>query len=166
MNGMLQLDPKNTNMYTLKKDAEDLRTYLRRHGLIYTPSKIWFPFNDEGRALHEAFKPVANCIATNTDFFTTSVPCDLIISNPPFSGRTKIFTKLMAEGKPFIMLQSITALNNSYIRKLLLEHHENFTFIFPDHRMSFEGQDHSPSFYSFWLCYKIPNPHTFNDINK
>jgi len=161
--GLLQLNPKNIDCYTKQEDANQLVRYLEKNDLIREGMVIWLPFGDKGRAIDKAlakYKP----IATDTDFYTTNQVCDIIISNPPFSGRTKLIKSLLSRGIPFIILQSITAFNNSTFRTMCMNHSKDISFVFPEKRMSFEGKKDTVSFYSFWFCYKINNLQTFNSI--
>ena len=99
---------------------------------------------------------------------------NLIITNPPFSERSKLLKRLVSFGKPFIILQAIQFFNNKNAIKLLCTN--EFRFILPEDRMNFltynEKEDiiksskNSCAFYSFWLCYKLPLMNVFNYIES
>jgi hypothetical protein len=79
-----------------------------------------------------------NLIATETDFYDTKIDYDIIISNPPFSKRSKLFIKLMEIGKPFILLQPIMFFNNGTCMRILTKHGAKFGGLCPKNRMTFE----------------------------
>lgn len=73
-------------------------------------SVIWCPFDTcESNFVrvfkNNGFEVVHGHIKTRQDFFKVGVPqCDYIISNPPYSLKTEVFTRLFEIGKPFAML--------------------------------------------------------------
>jgi len=147
--------------------------------------KIWMPFGDKGRNISKAFsegyyKQQCDIIITDGDFYTYSITktetneflierqsdnthflCNVIISNPPFSKRTQLFSRLFESDIPFVLLQPIQMFNNKTMIKHIINHQDDLGFLCPENRMGFisELQDSlkqhkSASFYSFWFCHK------------
>lgn len=148
-------------IYTKKIDADQLVKYLIINNIIDSNTKIWLPFNDyQASNISKALLDggYTNQKLTKDDFYSLNESCDIIISNPPFSKRTKLFTRLMELDKPFILLQPIQAFNNNSFIKMLCQHSDDFGFLCPKNRTGFivNGleKDKKTAFYSFWLCYK------------
>jgi hypothetical protein len=79
--------------------------------LKYIPveAKVWCPFDTEEsnfvKLLKKRGNPVVHThLSTGHDFFTTTVDCDVILSNPPYSRKGDVLERLYALGKPFAML--------------------------------------------------------------
>lgn len=156
--------PKDECYTTLYESKRIIRFLLENN--IEKSLKIWLPFDDNNSriviALKEAgFENVINTsLASGHDLYHYEPKdYDIIFSNPPFSGRTKLIKRLEELGKPYIILQAVQAFNNNYFRKLLLTN--KIQLIFPDNRMSFitfnEKQNKlvenksGIAFYSFWI---------------
>ncbi len=148
-------------IYTKRIDADQLVKYLKDNNIIDNNSLIWLPFNDwQESNISKALLDggYSNQKLTKDDFYKLNESCDIIISNPPFSKRTKLFTRLKELDKPFILLQPIQAFNNNSFVKMLCKKSNDFGFLCPKNRMGFivNGieKDKTTAFYSFWLCYK------------
>ena len=148
-------------IYTKRIDADQLVKYLKDNNIIDFNTKIWLPFNDwQASNISKALLDggYSNQKLTKDDFYSLNESCDIIISNPPFSKRTKLFTRLMELDKPFILLQPIQAFNNISFVKMLCKKSNDFGFLCPKNRMGFivngVEKDKTTAFYSFWLCYK------------
>lgn len=173
----INMNQKNDECYTRKNEADRLVKYLVKYRVISKRQRIWLPFNDYKSAIYcSLFKNnFKNLLATNDDFYkiANKTKYDIIISNPPFSHRSKLFNKLIELNKPFILLQPIMFFNNGTCIKILTKFGAKFGALCPNKRMSFERNigflcpnknmgfivngkeyDHTSAFYSFWLCFK------------
>ncbi|MEX0596005.1 MAG: hypothetical protein WD512_05840, partial [Candidatus Paceibacterota bacterium] len=128
---------------------------------------IWCPFDKNESNIVIALKKKGYMVI-NTHFeygqdFLTFIPnfkFDTIISNPPFSKRTKFFNKINSYNKPYIMLQPIMFFNNNSMIRNLIKDSDRYRFLMPDNRMGFivkSGYEYvdntrTAAFYSFWLC--------------
>ena len=71
---------------------------------------VWCPFDKVDSAFVQVlsacgFHVIYGHIQTGQDFFKIDVPsCDYIISNPPYSLKSKVIKRLYEIGKPFGML--------------------------------------------------------------
>jgi hypothetical protein len=166
-------------VYTRLIEAEKLVNYLMEKGLSKDKT-IWCPFDLEKSNIvialkKEGFKVVNTHIESGQDFleFNPTFNFDIMISNPPFSKRTKFFNKINSYNKPYIMLQPIMYFNNNSMIRELVKDSNKYRFIFPNYRMGFivksgkeySEKDKTTAFYSFWLCKDIflNNP-TFEEL--
>ena len=109
-------------------------------------SVIWCPFDLEDRSeyvkiLREAgFKVICSHISNGQDFFKyePNEKWDIIISNPPFTGKREIFERAMSFGKPFMLLMSNTWLNDSAPKAVMGNDMELLMF---DKRIEFINKD-------------------------
>jgi len=171
----INMNQENNECYTRKIEADKLARYIYIYKIVDINSKIWLPFNDYESNIYKALKEIGykNLIATDTDFYETKIDYDIIISNPPFSKRSRLFTKLMEINKPFILLQPIMFFNNGTCMKILTKYGAKFGGLCPTNRMNFDRnfgflcpknnmgfivngveKERTTSFYSFWLCFK------------
>ena len=88
------------------------------------------------------------------DFFTSNLG-DIIVSNPPYSIKKRIFERLAELDKPFIMILPVSTITKQFVKKI---HREKLQIIVPDKRMQFlKGEDQLKRCYfdTMYLCYKI-----------
>lgn len=88
------------------------------------------------------------------DFFSTNLG-DIIVSNPPYSIKKKIFQRLSELDKPFILILPVSTITKQFVKKL---HREKLQIIVPDKRMQFlKGEDQLKRCYfdTMYLCYKM-----------
>ena len=135
--------------------------FMKKRG-INRPLVVWCPFDTEEseyvRYFREAeAKVIFGDIKTGQDFFETSIPeCDLVISNPPFSRKREIMTRLFASGVPFALLMNLQAMQYQEMGQLFYEEEqrsESIQFIIPDKKVSFDGN--TAAFCSGYYCWKF-----------
>ena len=88
------------------------------------------------------------------DFFAEDFG-DIIISNPPYSIKKKIFARLAELDKPFILIVPISTITKQFVRAL---EKDKLQMIIPRKRMQFEKAKVPLSrcwFDTAYLCYKI-----------
>lgn len=166
--------------YTTRAEADKLVDYLIENNLVSFNAKIWLPFDSKLSRIYQSLQEkgfnnlIMSGLEQGLDFFHYEPDeWDVIISNPPFSGRTKLMNRLFGFNKPFIILQGTQYFNNQYAVNYLSSKKE-IGFILPRSRMSFmtynakenvvKSSRNGASFYSFWLCYKIKLQGTFNAL--
>jgi len=166
--------------YTTENEADKLVRYIEQYGIVSKQDVIWLPFDNEFSNIYKALKKHGfTTIMTNLEngqdfYFYQPSKWDLIITNPPFSGRTDLMNRLIYLDKPFIILQATQFFNNQYAVNFLCEFSEDFKLLLPRSRMSFLVYDEKEdviktsktgaAFYSFWLCYKTNLKTTFNQL--
>lgn len=119
---------------------------------------IWLPFDTEESKYYtilkeEGFQVVRSHLNDDKDFFNWQPEkFDLIVSNPPFSTKDKIFTRCIYElKKPFVLLMNMMAINYQNIGEIFSAVNPKIQFIIPDKKVSFDGN--TSSFCSGYVCY-------------
>ena len=159
---------KNNEVYTRKLESDKLVNCMNKEGYNDKDLVVWCPFDKEDSNIVKSLKENGyNVIYTHIDDgydfleFEPDFVFDIMISNPPFSKRTKFFNKINSYNKPYIMLQPIMFFNNNSMIRELVKDSDRYRFLMPNNRMGFikeddEGflveKDKTTSFYSFWLC--------------
>ena len=129
---------------------------------------VYCPFDTEESEYVRYFKAhgmkvIYGDIKTGQDFFENPIPkCDLIISNPPFSRKREVFSKLFIAGVPFALLMNLQAMQYQEIGQLFYEEEqrsEGIQFIIPDKKVSFDGN--TAAFCSGYYCWKFVEKTSF-----
>lgn len=95
---------------------------------------------------------------------------DVIVTNPPYSLKTKFMKRLMGLGKPFAIIISSRIFDNRAIKELIAQDHAHFRFLFPNRRVDYirkeeeggggegigNGKKSHAFFMSIWILYRIP----------
>lgn len=144
---------KGDNFYSKKDVWEKIINYIPKDKIIYEP------FYGDGKS-GEHLKELGckNVIHQDVDFFNNDFEYDLIVTNPPFSIRRKILTKLKEIDKPFIVLLPSSIINAVWFRNYFKE---SLQVIIPD-KLNFEHADKNEKFNFNWgiyyYCYKMNLP--------
>lgn len=123
---------------------------------------IWCPFDTNKsnfviKLKEMGFKVIATHLETGQDFFKYEPEeYDVIVSNPPYSLRNDVLTRLFSLGKPFAMLMNTNGLFDSRIRWNLFNKN-NFTLIYLSKRINYmkeygKKEKSSPPFQSAYIC--------------
>lgn len=131
---------------------------------ISSDKTIWCPFDFDDsayvRVLSEHGCNVINGHIENGDDFFDYTPdnFDVAVSNPPYSKRTEILSRLFSIGKPFAMIMNFTGIfdnrdrfnmfSNNGIELLILRGRTSFI------RRS-DGKQGSPVFQSVYVCHGL-----------
>lgn len=119
---------------------------------------IYEPFFCTGRSGRYIESKGFNVIHRNEDFYTSSPPMyDVIVSNPPYGDRARVFQKLYDIGKPWAMLVPLSTLENQYFTKLFGDG-SRLGVILPKRRVDFikNGKKTTKcSFATAWLCWDM-----------
>lgn len=135
---------------------------------------IWCPFDKQDSNFvkiltEKGFNVVYSHIDNGYDFYNYTPPLwDLIISNPPFTNKRKIFERCIKLGKPFALIMTNVWLNDKApfdvfgeeLQLLVLKERVNFL----DVEGNIMGR---PSFSSSYYCYKfLPKQICIRDLDK
>ena len=153
---------KNDEWYTPRSAVDLILPY------ISPTARVWCPFDTEDSEFVRAFRErgnevVATHVSTGGDFFKIEPPpCDIIVSNPPFSVKTKVFKRLFEIGRPFAMLVGVAGLFEyqrfDVFRKKYVE------LLIPRKRVKYMNGEKigTPPFSSWYVCNGVlPNQITF-----
>ena len=128
---------------------------------------IWEAFYGDGESGKSLSDLGFNVIHEETDFFTNNLG-DVIVSNPPFTKKKAVMTRLKEIDKPFIIICPSSMLNTQYIRHLFKD--DRLQIIIPNKRINFkklidgkvpDNWGDRCSFDCFYYCWKLDLP---NDI--
>jgi len=100
--------------FTPEEVFHDFAPYVPHNSIIWEP----FPGDSDSIARMQKAYPTCTVIGTTTDFFETDPPSDttLILSNPPYTIKPKIFARLQELDLPFAMLVPIPTFTKEYMR--------------------------------------------------
>ena len=125
---------------------------------------IWEAFYGDGNSGKYLTDLGLNVIHTQNDFFTSDEG-DVIISNPPFSKKKEVFTRLKELGKPFIIICPSSMINTKYIKRLFQDEH--LQIMIPPKRINFTKKVNGSvpddwgdrcNFDCFYYCWKMDLP--------
>lgn len=148
----------NDECYTPRYVVEMLREFLE----VWRGKKVWCPFDTEEswfvKCLREwRFEVIRSHISDGKDFYEYEPDdWDIIISNPPFTNKRKIFERCIGFGKPFALIMTNVWLNDKAPLEVF---GEDLQLLFIKDRVNFidrEGNNMGrPSFASSYYCYKF-----------
>jgi len=140
----------NDSYYTPREAFNDVSLYVPE-GQIWEP---WVGESDSEQFMADAFH--CEVIATKTDYFETEPPdgTTMIVSNPPYSIKKRVFDRLRDIGLPFMLLVPIGTFSKQYVRWCQPE----MQIIVPRKRIHFivggEQTKRTP-FDVVWLCWRM-----------
>ena len=132
--------------------------------LKYIPKNlvIWCPFDKKDsefvKVLSKTNEVIYSHIENGEDFYNyePEKSWDIIISNPPFTNKRKIFERCLSFNKPFALLMSNTWLNDSAPKQLFKD--KDLQLLMFDKRIRYENngivQD-KITFSSSYYCYNF-----------
>tara|TARA_Y100001938_G_C8040536_1_gene405929 strand:+ start:28 stop:534 length:507 start_codon:yes stop_codon:yes gene_type:complete len=148
---------KHDDYMTPKKSWEDILNYIPKDKVI------WEAFYGDGESGEFMKQLGLNVIHEPIDFFENDLG-DIIISNPPFSKKKEVFTRLKELDKPFIMICPSSCINTKYMRELFGNSKDALQIIIPRRRINFtkkidgkipEDWGDRCNFDCFYYCYKM-----------
>ncbi len=143
---------KDDDYETTEKIWKMVLPYMKNYVSLYEP------FYCSGKS-GEILKSLGlNVIHKDEDFFENYMKYDydLIVSNPPFSLKKKIFHTLHKINKPFIMISPISIISKVYFREKYQD--EDISILIPPRRLQFSknGKDLDSSWFdSVFICYNL-----------
>lgn len=149
---------KNDECMTPKYAIYPIIKYLDKNKII------WCPFDTEESNFvkilkEEGFNVVYSHIVNGQNFYEYEPEeWDIIVSNPPFTNKRKIFERCLSFNKPFALIMSNTWLNDAAPKQLFKE--KELQLLMFDKRMEFidiEGNKtkNKITFSSSYYCYQI-----------
>jgi hypothetical protein len=147
------------------------------HDDYMTPKSAWDDIKDfipQDKVIWEAFYGNGNSgsylqelgfevIHEKIDFFENDKG-DIIVSNPPFSKKREVFTRLKELNKPFIIICPSSMINTQYMRNLFSDSNQPLQIIIPKKRIQFDklvdgkvpqNWTNRCNFDCFYYCWKM-----------
>ncbi len=155
---------KHDTYMTPKYAWENIKEYIPKDKVIW---EAFYGDGQSGNYLTEL--GCKEVIHGHIDFFKNDKG-EVLISNPPFSKKKEVLTRLKELGKPFIMIMPSSTINTQYMRNLFADNKDPIQIIIPRKRIQFiklvdgkpvENQRSACNFDCLYICYKINLP---NDI--
>ena len=158
----------NDECYTPAYGVEPLLKYIPEGAVV------WCPF-DKGdsefvKQISQTHKVIRSHIDDGQDFYTYEPEdhWDVIVSNPPFTNKRKIFERALSFGKPFALIMSNTWLNDAGPKQVFKD--KDLQLLMFEQRMEFihngKGMG-SPTFSSSYYCYNfLPKQIIMERLNK
>ena len=131
---------RNDECYTPRYAVLPLLDFLES----FRGKVIWCPFDTDRsefvKVLRENnFNVVHSHIDNGQDFYTYEPKnWDIIVSNPPFTNKRKIFERCLSFGKPFALLMSNTWLNDAAPKQLFFD--RDLQLLMFDKRIEFQNK--------------------------
>ena len=152
---------KNDENYTPRYAVEPVEKFLFDKADEYRGQSyiVWCPFDKKDSEFVRYFKEcgyqvVYSHIDNGKDYYKYEPKeWDIMISNPPFTGKRKIFERALSFNKPFALLMTNTWLNDSAPKQLFGGDKELQLLMF-DKRIDFSG-DKKITFSSSYYCYNF-----------
>lgn len=122
--------------------------------------KVWCPFDSKDSEFvkvfeEEGYTVIKSHISQGQDYYEYEPKeWDIMISNPPFTNKRKIFERALSFWKPFCLLMSLTWLNDSAPKILFME--KDLQLLMFDKRMKFYNNgtvNNKITFSSGYYCY-------------
>ena len=145
---------KNNDQYeTSKYIWEMLEIFVDKNHTIYEP---FYCSGLSKQYLNElGYK---NVIHVDEDFYDNydKYEYDIIISNPPYSNKKKVFDTLKQINKPFIMIVPVSTITKKFFRDKFKD--DDISMLIPNKRLQFSKKGNKLSrcwFDTLFLCYKM-----------
>ena len=158
---------KNDECYTPRYGVEPLLPYMEK----FRHKTIWCPFDTKESEFVKVFceygyNVVHSHISEGKDYYTYEPEnWDVMISNPPFSGKKRIFERAVSFNKPFCLLMTVAWLNDSAPAKVF--QNIDLQLLMFVNRMQFlnQGPANKINFSSAYFCRDfLPKQIIFTDF--
>lgn len=140
---------KNDECYTPEYGVFPILKYIPEDAVV------WCPFDKKEsefvKLISLTNKVIHSHIEEGQDFYNyePNEDWDIIISNPPFTNKRKIFERALSFNKPFALIMNIAWLNDSAPVKIFKD--RNFQLLMFDKRIAYNGLGR-PTFSSAYFC--------------
>ena len=146
--------------------------------LEYIPKDkvIWCPFDTEEsefvKQISQTNKVIHSHIHEGKNFFNYQPSdWDIMLSNPPFTNKRKIFERALLLDKPFALIMTNTWLNDSAPKQMFMDANKDLQLLMFDKRMEFidpNGEvNNKITFSSSYYCWNfLPKQIVIKKLNK
>ena len=153
-----KMKKNNDEWYTNPSSWDKILSYIDKEKILFEP------FYGAGHTF-DYFKSKGYKIVGDAklDFFepkclTYMKMADVVITNPPFSSKYKIMSRLVENNIPFILVLPLHSINTLSFRKCFNNDMKDVSVIIPKGRLQYiqNGKlKKSPSFESCFVCWKM-----------
>jgi hypothetical protein len=151
---------KDDEYMTPKSAWEQIKQFIPKDKII------WECFYGDGKSGEYLREITGNeVIHAYADFFEINVG-EILISNPPYSCKAKVFKRLQEIDKPFIMIVPVSTITKKFYMDYFSEKCE---IIIPSKRIQFvkNGEQTSRSWFDvIYVCYKMNLPKQINYLKN
>lgn len=143
---------KNDECFTPRYAVEPIIKYIPRDKII------WCPFDTADSEFvkmltEKGYNVTYSHISQGQDFYTYEPDkWDIIISNPPFTNKRKIFERVLSFNKPFALLMTNTWLNDSAPKQLFKD--KDLQLLMFEQRIEFNNMK-KITFSSSYYCWNL-----------
>ena len=124
---------------------------------------IWESFYGDGKSGDHLRELGCEVVHEPIDFFENNEG-EIIVTNPPFSCKAKVFSRLRELDKPFILIVPVSTITKKFYMDYFAERCQ---IIIPPKRIQFvkNGEQTSRSWFDVvYICYKMNLPRDINYI--
>lgn len=135
--------------YTPQSAWQEIESFLPKDKLIYEA------FYGDGTSANYLRELGCSVVSEDVDFFDNKIEFDLIVTNPPYSFKKKVFERLRQINKPFILLCPVSTITKAFYQAYFAQH---CGVIIPKKRIHFirNGEQTSRSWFDvIYICYQI-----------
>lgn len=147
-------DEMMTPRHAVEPLIKHIAEYAQGHSIV-----VWSPFDTKDSYFYKVLSEtgritvITSHISEGQDFYTYEPPeWDIMISNPPFTNKRKIFERALSFGKPFALLMSNTWLNDAAPAQLFIE--KELQLLMFDKRIHYDNQK-KITFSSSYYCWNF-----------
>ncbi len=154
--GVLYSAGANDECYTPDYGVAPILKYIPQGATVWCPFDK--PESEFVKQVSQTHKVVYSHIHSGQDFYTYEPEVwDVIVSNPPFTNKRKIFERALSFNKPFALMMSNTWLNDSAPKQLFAE--KDLQMLMFDKRIKFTSPDgranNKITFSSSYYCWNF-----------
>ena len=135
--------------YTPRSAWQEIESYLPKNKLI------WEAFYNKDSLSPDYLRELGcSVVSEDVDFFQSNL-AEIIISNPPYSFKKKVFERLRELDKPFILLVPVSTITKQFYQDYFAQ---RCGIIIPKKRIHFiKGKDQTTRcwFDTLFICYQI-----------
>lgn len=153
---LMYSEGKNDECYTPAYGVKPILKYIPK-GV-----RVWCPFDTEEsefvKQISKQNDVVHSHISKGQDFFEYEPDqWDIIVSNPPFTGKRKVFERVLGFNKPFALIMANTWLNDAAPMRLFK--YKDLQLLMFDKRMKFiqpyNNNNNKITFSSSYFCWNF-----------
>ena len=135
--------------FTPRQAWQEIEAYLPKNKLI------WEAFYNKDSLSPDYLRELGcSVVSEDVDFFQSNI-AEILISNPPFSCKKKVFERLRELDKPFILLVPVSTITKQFYQDYFAQ---RCGIIIPKKRIHFiKGKDQTTRcwFDTLFICYQI-----------